>query len=161
MTQHIQFHIFCDASQFAYAAAVYVRVEDRMGVRVQLLQAKSRVAPLKKITIPRLEWLGCLIAARLASSVKQALSMEPEETHFWSDSTTALAWIRGNDEWGTFVGNRVKEINSLTQTDNWKHVPGIKNPADLPSRGCSPSQLLLSKWWEGPTWQIYRTLAIA
>ncbi|XP_021959629.1 uncharacterized protein LOC110855533 [Folsomia candida] len=146
-----QFHVFCDASQHAYAAAVFVRVEDNEQVSVQLLQAKARVAPMKKVTIPRLELLGYTIAARLSKSVKEALSAETP-TFYWSDSTTALAWIKRNDEWGTFVGNRVKEICSLSNSMEWNHVPGVLNPADLPSRGCSPSHLINSKWWEGPDW---------
>ncbi|OXA64746.1 Pro-Pol polyprotein [Folsomia candida] len=147
-----QFHVLCDASQHAYAAAVFVRVEDNEQVSVQLLQAKARVAPMKKVTIPRLELLGCTIAARLSKSVKEALSAEETPTFYWSDSTTALAWIKRNDKWGTFVGNRVKEICSLSNSMEWNHVPGVLNPADLPSRGCSPSHLINSKWWAGPDW---------
>ncbi|XP_035715513.1 uncharacterized protein LOC110859590 [Folsomia candida] len=152
LVKSVQFHVFSDASGAAYAAAVFVRVEDQKGVTVQLLQAKARVAPLKKMTIPRLELLGCTIAARLHSSVVEALSMDVVETYFWTDSMTALSWIQRNNEWGTFVGNRVKEICSLTKVENWRHVPGVMNPADLPSRGCNPAQLLKSRWWEGPTW---------
>ncbi|XP_035712077.1 uncharacterized protein LOC118437265 [Folsomia candida] len=83
---------------------------------------------------------------------KEALSAEETPTFYWSDSTTALAWIKRNDEWGTFVGNRVKETCSLSNSMEWNHVPGVLNPADLPSRGCSPSHLINSKWWEGPDW---------
>ncbi|XP_021947712.1 uncharacterized protein LOC110845573 [Folsomia candida] len=150
--EDLQLHTFCDASQGAYSAAVFVRVDRGSDVSIQLLQAKSRVAPIDKVTIPRLELLGCTIAARLTKAVKEALSYEDIPTFYWSDSTTALAWIRRNDEWGTFVGNRVKEICSLTRVEQWRHVPGKMNPSDLPSRGCSPSELLDSRWWEGPGW---------
>ncbi|OXA43068.1 Pro-Pol polyprotein [Folsomia candida] len=149
---NLQLHTFCDASQNAYAAAVFIRVETEDEVFIQLLHAKSRVAPINKVTIPRLELLGCTIATRLTSAVKKALAFEDIPTFYWSDSTTALAWIRRNDEWGTFVGNRVKEICSLSRVEEWRHVPGKLNPADLPSRGCSPSELLDSRWWEGPGW---------
>src|SRR5207237_4126511 len=77
---------------------------------------------------------------------------EDVPVYCWTDSSTALAWIRRNDEWGTFVGNRVKEICRLTPVDSWNHVHGIKNPADLPSRGCTSKELLESRWWEGPEW---------
>lgn len=56
------------------------------------------------------------------------------------------------DEWGTFVGNRVREIVKLTSPENWNHVPGKLNPADLASRGSSPRELMRSRWWEGPQW---------
>ena len=93
-----------------------------------------------------------MLGSRLAAATKEALKLENIEEFYWSDSTTAIAWIQGNDEWGTFVGNRVKEIRSQTGQDVWRHVPGILNPADLPSRGCSPTKLLQLKWWEGPSW---------
>ncbi|XP_021959323.1 uncharacterized protein LOC110855215 [Folsomia candida] len=151
--EDMQLHVFCDASQDAYAAVVFLRSENEDGaVTVQLLQAKSRVAPLKKSTIPRLELLGCVIAARLYSSTKKALGMGEVASYFWTDSTTALSWIKRNDDWGTFVGNRVRNILELTEAENWRHVPGVQNPADLPSRGCDSRELLESKWWEGPIW---------
>ena len=80
------------------------------------------------------------------------MSLGPDIAHcfMWSDSTTALAWIKSNDEWGTFVGTRVKEICRLTDEMTWQHVSGVHNPADLPSRGCSSSRLVQSRWWEGP-----------
>lgn len=150
--EEIQFHCFGDAPKKAYSAAIFVRVQHGDEISVQLLQAKSRVAPLKSLTIPRLELMASVITTRLASSVKSALSMEAATTYFWTDSSTALAWIRRNNEWGTFVGNRVKEICSSSLVSQWNFVPGKMNPADLPSRGCSPSQLLSCCWWEGPDW---------
>jgi len=148
-------HCFVDASKNAYAACLFVRTVRKEKVDLHLLMAKSRLAPLdkkkcKRVTIPRLELLGCLIGARLASSVMEAIGRLP--VTFWCDSTTALAWIRRDEDWGTFVGNRVREIRDLTKGCQWRHVPGELNPADLPSRGCTPSQLLGSKWWEGPSW---------
>jgi len=154
-------HTFTDASKIAYAGVVYLRSESEGAVTVQLLTAKARVAPVKAadqkagqttMTIPRLELMGCLVGARLCSNVKKALKLPVLPEYYWTDSTTALAWIRRNDCWGTFVGNRTTEINKLSKVENWHHVPGALNPADLPSRGCTPAQLLQSRWWEGPQW---------
>ena len=151
-----QIHTFTDASQYAYAAVVFLRVQKMDQVSVQLLMAKSRLAPLckkgKRATIPRLELMGCLVGARLYNTVVAALSFEGVDSYFWTDSTTALTWIQREEDWGTFVGNRVKEVNELTKKENWRFVPGVMNPADLPSRGCSLSELRESKWWEGPNW---------
>jgi len=84
--------------------------------------------------------------------IKRSLDFYVKKEFHWTDSTTALAWIQRSEEWGTFVSNRVKEIRESTKIVNWRHVPGVLNPADLPSRGCSPRQLLESQWWEGKDW---------
>lgn len=121
-------------------------------VKLTFVMAKSRVAPLKRITIPRMELLACVIGTRMAKYVIDEIHLSNQQSVIWSDSTTAIAWITRNNQWGTFVGNRVKEIRQLSDDMSWRHVPGVNNPADLPSRGCSPSQLAQSKWWEGPSW---------
>ncbi|XP_021966492.1 uncharacterized protein LOC110861672 [Folsomia candida] len=146
-----ELHVFCDASTHAYAAVVFLREVNERGITVSILQSKTRLAPIKTVTIPRLELLACTVGARLAQSVIKAMRSDLP-TFYWSDSTTALAWISRNNEWGTFVGNRVKEICQLSNPDDWRHVPGIYNPADLPSRGCDPVKFLESRWWEGPAW---------
>ncbi|XP_018395064.1 PREDICTED: uncharacterized protein LOC108773670 [Cyphomyrmex costatus] len=148
----ISFHIFTDASQEAYAAAVFARTQTLDNVYVQLIQAKSRVTPTIKITIPRLELLAATIGARLWNSIKDTEDYGDAEVLYWSDSTTVLAWIQKNKQWNTFVENRVKEIRLISNPQQWRHVPGSMNPADLPSRGCKAKQLVESRWWEGPAW---------
>lgn len=155
-SRKITLHTFVDASQLAYAAAVFCRVEQEEKVSIYLLAAKSRVAPLenkekRKLTIPRLELLAATIGARLYAQTSEYISVE-YDSYFWSDSSTVISWIKRNEEWGTFVFNRVAEIRELTPSTQWRHIPGICNPADLLSRGCTPKQLLKSKWWEGPSW---------
>lgn len=147
-----QIHVFADASKDAYAACVFIRTAEADEIKVQLIRAKSRLAPKGSATIPRLELLACTIAARLARSVVEALSPLEYEMWFWSDSTTALWWIKEEGQWEVFVRNRVKEIRELTDIKRWFHIPGENNAADLPSRGCSLYQLKLSRWWEGPPW---------
>ncbi|GFR04171.1 uncharacterized protein TNCT_669431 [Trichonephila clavata] len=121
---------------------------------VQLLQAKSRITPMKKITIPLLELMGATIEAGLFDSVSQALKPEIESinSYFWTDSSTVLTWIKRQEQWSVFVNNRIVEIRRLTPPENWFHVPGNQNPADILSRGCGPRQLWKSEWWLGPTW---------
>jgi len=144
-------HVFTDSSKFAYAACVFLRVEHDRETTVQLVMAKSRVAPTKKMTIPRLELLGCGVGARLATSVKKALEEPDMETVYWTDSSNALYWIEKHENWNTYVWNRVEEIRKLSSAESWRHIPGDCNPADLPSRGCSASKLLETRW-EGPQW---------
>ena len=153
----ISLHTFCDASQSAYAAVTFIRVEEESGVRVRFVQAKARVAPIRgenesKHSIPRLELLAALVGVRLTVSITEAMELNNVEIRYWSDSSTALAWIRRDINWGTFVFNRVREIRAFSKVEQWKHVPGHLNPADLPSRGCTVSQLIESQWWEGPEW---------
>ncbi|UYV61278.1 hypothetical protein LAZ67_1004219 [Cordylochernes scorpioides] len=145
-------HIFCDASQFAYATCIFLRIEKEDRVDIQLIQARTRVAPLKKLTIPRLELLACLIGARLTANVIQDLEFEEIPRFYWTDSTNALCWIQREDNWAAFVMNRVKEIHNLSPPESWRHIPGRLNPADLPSRGCSAESLKETRWWEGPAW---------
>ncbi|GFS83897.1 uncharacterized protein TNCV_2363351 [Trichonephila clavipes] len=78
--------------------------------------------------------------------------LENVPIYCWSDSVNALYWIKRKENWGTFVNNRVQEIRRLTNPEDWKHIPGILNPADLPSRGCGVVELIASLWWEGPSW---------
>ncbi|GBN29199.1 hypothetical protein AVEN_113976-1, partial [Araneus ventricosus] len=148
----LSLHVFCDASKTAYASCVFLRTEIDGTITCQLVQARARVAPIKAITIPRLELLACTIGSRLANTTKSDLGLEDVPICCWSDSVNVLYWIKGKENWGTFVNYRVQEIRRLTNPEDWKHIAGILNPADLPSRGCSAEELTESLWWEGPSW---------
>ena len=147
----VQLHGFSDASGRAYAAVVYIRSTYSDGqVNVRLVGSKSRVAPIKRQTIPRLELLGALILARLVNKLKSIGTEFP--TVLWTDSMTALCWIKNERVWKQYVGQRVDEIRRLTPKDSWRHCPGEVNPADLPSRGLSAKELSASNtWWNGPS----------
>ena len=150
--EDLSLHVFCDASKSAYATCIFLRSETANSVSCQLVQARSKVAPMKNTSIPRLELLACCIGARLAKSVVIDLQLQNIPKFFWSDSADALYWIKGSENWAPFVYNRIKEIRSLTELEDWHHVPGSLNAADLPSRGCSVETLLKSRWWEGVQW---------
>ncbi|CAG9787636.1 unnamed protein product [Diatraea saccharalis] len=151
----LSFHVFVDASQSAYAAVIFVRIETIDGIDVRFVQAKSRISPKSKksTSIPRLELLAASIGARLMKSVSDALSLTDDSSVFyWSDSNVVLSWIKRDAPWARFVFNRVKEIREISKPEQWFFVPGCNNPADLPSRGCDVEFLIHSKWWEGPLW---------
>uniref|UniRef100_A0ABD2W647 Integrase catalytic domain-containing protein n=1 Tax=Trichogramma kaykai TaxID=54128 RepID=A0ABD2W647_9HYME len=149
----VSYHMFVDASKNAYAAVLYVRTQDICGrVRVHLVQSKSRVGPTAEISIPRMELLAATLGARLAHSVEQSMGSSLRNLYFWTDSSTVLSWLRRNQQWARFVWNRVAEIKKFSDVKAWRHVPGILNPADLPSRGCTSRQLLDSYWIRGPSW---------
>ncbi|UYV80141.1 hypothetical protein LAZ67_18001817 [Cordylochernes scorpioides] len=145
-------HVFCDASAIAYATVIFMRKENASVIVVRFVEARNRLATIKRITIPRLELLACLIGARLLVHVLENLEESPEKIQCWTDSSPALYWIQQQENWAQFVSNRVKEITTLTKSEDWNHVAGEHNPADLPSRGESPSKFKKYGWWEGPKW---------
>uniref|UniRef100_UPI001439C39A uncharacterized protein LOC117162199 n=1 Tax=Bombus vancouverensis nearcticus TaxID=2705178 RepID=UPI001439C39A len=151
----IGLHGFCDASEKAYGACVYLRTLNTNGrVWTQLLTAKSKVAPLKCQTIPRLELSGALLLTSLMSTVQQALSHKITRTIYWTDSTIVLHWLNTSPHTlKTFVANRVSEIQTKTSIRDWRHVPTDDNPADLISRGQTPEEFLRPTIWQhGPAW---------
>ncbi|XP_076649869.1 uncharacterized protein LOC143357342 [Halictus rubicundus] len=157
-----QLHGFADASTLAYAAAVYLRIVTSSGrIVISLLAAKSKVAPVKPLTVPRLELSAALLLTRLVVFVRQALHELPRTTpcYCWTDSTITLCWLRQPaSKWKTFVANRVAQIESTLPDAIWRHVPSEENPADCASRGLLPSQLLgHDLWWTGPSWLHHST----
>ena len=154
----IEVHGFCDSSEVAYAAVVYAKMTTGTGVQVKLLSAKSKVAPLKKVTIPRLELLSCLLLAKLITSVKNAIEVEIELTRYicWSDAEIALYWLKNlKKEWRPWVENRVNEVRNLIDCEFWRHVPGKLNPADLATREGTVNDLLCDHWLRGPEFLVH------
>ncbi|GFU02609.1 integrase catalytic domain-containing protein [Trichonephila clavipes] len=154
ITENSELHLFVDACKSSYGACVYIQTVSPLGVKIRLIRAKSRVAPLKTMTIPRLELMACCIGARLVHSVYAALDIPDLKIFAWSDSMVALWWLKNHGDWSVFVANRVNEINSLVPSQIWRHVPGELNPADFLSRGISPRLFSDSLWWEGPSWLL-------
>ena len=152
---NIEVHGFSDASERGFGAVVYLRIRTLDGFQVSFAIARSRVAPTKKLTLPRLELLGALLLARLVHDVKNALHLENKsyESFYWSDSKVTIAWINSDPySLKTFVCNRVTEIQNL-EANNWLHCPGTLNPADLISRGCLADKLIHYDYWlNGPSW---------
>ena len=144
-----ELHGFCDASHRSYAAVIYILAIYSVGrIGVRLVASKSRVAPLKKRSIPRLELLGAVLVARLGS--KFAATVPQLRTFNWTDSMTALCWIKNEKVWKQYVQHRVEEIRELTTRNSWRHSPGEFSPADKPSRRLSTRELAENKiWWNG------------
>ncbi|XP_046142834.1 uncharacterized protein LOC123988088 [Osmia bicornis bicornis] len=150
-----EIHGFADASSLAMGVIIYLITKDETDqIRTALLMAKTKVAPLKRVTIPRLELSAAALLARIVKRIRKVLKMENAPIHLWTDSAVALAWIRSHpSRWKEFVHNRVSEIQTSLPDATWHHVPGTQNPADLASRGTTPQHLISDAlWWSGPPW---------
>jgi hypothetical protein len=147
---------FCDASERGYAAVVYARVQRPDGrVSVSLVGTKTKLAPLNKSTIPRLELCAALLLARWMARIRGTLGIRLTvvDWYAWSDSEIVLSWLSVRHEsFKVFVSNRIHKIQSLLPNCRWNHIASADNPADCASRGLSPSELLSHElYWKGPS----------
>ena len=128
----LQIHGFCDASENAYAGVVYLRMADSTGVvHTSLVMSKTKVSPIKRLSVPRLELCGAQVLAKLLHHVKGIFQVPLSEVYTWTDSTIVLNWLTGNPRrFKTYVGNRVSEIVDQVPPERWSHVVSADNPAD-------------------------------
>ncbi|KAJ8045018.1 hypothetical protein HOLleu_07935 [Holothuria leucospilota] len=152
--QKMEIHTFVDASSEAYGAITYVKSmnNDEASSTIRLVAAKTRVAPLKSTSIPRLELMAAVLGLRLTESVVKTLGFNMRDVTFWSDSSNVLWWIRGRSRnFKPFVANRVGVIQTKSNPSQWRYVPTKLNPADVASRGTTARELCESRlWWNGP-----------
>ena len=143
-----ELHVFTDASQLAYGAVAYARIISENGVSCSFLMSKAKVAPIKQLSIPKLELQAAVLGTRLAHFIKKHHTIEFKDTTFWCDSMAVLAWIKNSEKLKVFVGNRVSEIQSQSPTSSWRHISGKCNPADHVSRGILPADI--KEHWLSP-----------
>ncbi|XP_055543370.1 uncharacterized protein LOC129728919 [Wyeomyia smithii] len=148
-----QMHVLTDASEKAYACAVYIRVVTKNGkAECALLAAKAKVAPVKPKSIPRLELEGCELGTRLARHVQEHHRVILTRRFFWTDSTTALSWIRADPRnYRPFVAHRVGKILDSSNITEWRWVSSKLNPVNEATKwGKGPYFSDGSKWFSGP-----------
>ena len=152
--ERVELHCFCDASELAYAGYIYIKCVYGAEVKVNLVFAKNRIAPLSAHSLPRLELLGAGLVARAAAKVMKMYShLKFFLRAFYTDSQNVLHWIQSdNRQWATFVLNRVVEVHQLTKPKEWSYVRSERNPSDLATRPISGKDLACSSMWKhGPT----------
>jgi hypothetical protein len=150
---HSELHTFCDASEEAYSAAVYLRnVYKDETAKVQLVMAKTKLAPRKSLSIPKLELNAALLGARLSTYVMDALNIPELGRFLWTDSSTTRNWLRAvAANYTPFVSHRVGEVQSLTDASEWRFVPGKMNIADAATRSLLiDDEPIPPEWLEGP-----------
>ncbi|GBP48741.1 hypothetical protein EVAR_88202_1 [Eumeta japonica] len=138
-----------DASETAYAAALYWRATDSRGhVSTSLIIAKSRVAPLKITSIPRLELQAAVMGTRMATTVIEEHDRKPNTKFYWTDSKTVLTWLKnGARSYKPFVAHRIAAIEENSTLNEWRWVPTKQNVADDATRNVPRN---LDRWYNGP-----------
>ena len=128
----------------------------RWDSKFRLAASKSKVAPLKLITVLRLELMGAILGLRLTQNICRVLLIPVKSALFFSNSKDILWWIRGRGrDFRAFVANRAGEIQMATEPCQWQYVPTNLSPADLCTRGATPTELKESSlWWQGPVWLL-------
>ena len=148
----VELHNFSDACLAGFGQCSYLRlvdVDDQ--VHCSLVMAKARVAPLKTVTIPRLELSAALLSAEVSQLLHTELSYEQLKCYFWTDSKIVLGFLCNDSKrFHTYVANRVQQIRDVTTPEQWAHVATDENPADIASRGANGETLCNSIWFTGP-----------
>ena len=149
-----EIHSFSDASDNGIGQISYVRmINQRNEVHVSFLMAKSRVAPIKPISIPRLELTAAVVSVNVTRMLKSELDVDNVQCYYYTDSEIIIGYINNDARrFHVYVGNRVQHIRDRSSPEEWFHVPGKGNPADEASRGLTAKELIQSKrWFKGPS----------
>ena len=148
----VELHHFSDASERAYGQCSYLKQVEGDQVTTSLVMAKSRVAPSKPVTIPRLELMAATLSVKVAEFLHKELDYQDIKHIFWTDSKVVLGYIANEARrFHVFVANRVQKIRDFSDPSQWNYVSTTENPADFASRGMSASEIASSSlWWHGP-----------
>jgi len=140
----VTLHTFNDASASAYGSVVYARCETENTVSsVRFVAAKSKVAPIQSVSIPRMELMAAVLGMKLTLVIKNALEIDIRDCVFWTDSLDVICWLRNQSRvFKPFLAKRISHVHEHTNPSQWRHVSGEQNPADLLSRGVKIAKLV-------------------
>ena len=146
--------MFADAYEDTMCAVAYLRSKlKEYSADSAFVIGKCRVAPMRHLSIPRLELQAASVAVRLKEQIVKEHETKIHNCNFWSDSTTVLQWIHSSHrKQQVFVANRVAEILDTTNVSQWNPLSGINNPADIGARAINVDELKRSEWLTGPAW---------
>ena len=148
-----QLHCFANASDISYGCVFYLRLIDKEGkIHCSFVLGKSRVAPLKSVTIPRMELTAATSLVRLCRMITREIEYSIDDIFYWTDSMSVLRYIMNTKtRFHTFVANRLAVIHESSDISQWNYIETKQNPADLASRGASIEKFRRnSQWFIGP-----------
>ncbi|XP_048250607.1 uncharacterized protein LOC125378709 [Haliotis rufescens] len=148
-----ELHHFADASETGYGMVTYMRLIDEDGnIQCSFVIGKARVAPLKRITIPRMELTAATALVRMNAMLVRELDYTVGNSYYWTDSMSVLRYIANQtSRFHTFVANRLSVIHESSKIEQWRYINTQLNPADYASRGMSMKKLLETpQWINGP-----------
>jgi len=148
-----EIHSFSDASDTGIGQVSYLRLTNAENEHhVSFLMGKSRVAPLKPISIPRLELTAAVMSVNVTSMLSSELNIADVSSTYHTDSEIVLGYINNDARrFHVYVSNRVQHIRDRSSPDQWHHVAGKDNPADEASRGLTAKELIENqRWFNGP-----------
>ena len=148
----IELHMFGDSSQDFFSAVSFLRARLASSYQTELafVFGKARVAPMKALSIPKLEPQATLLATRLKEEILKGLNFKVTNIFMWTDSTTVLQWLNSCNKLPVCVGNRTGEVPASTTTDQGHYILSGDNPADTGTRGISSEAFKESSWVNGP-----------
>lgn len=148
----VELHVMVDAGEKAYCAVAYLRIKINQAVHISLIQAKARVAPVKNLSIPRLELQAAVTGSQIAKKITEEIGIKIETRHFWTDSTCVLSWINTKEKLCSYVGSRITKILETSSSESWHWVPSDLNAADRATKMSNEVDFSNgSIWLNGPT----------
>ena len=159
----VQLHVFCDSRQLAYGAVAYLRgTTPKSGTKCTFVMSKSKVAPIKPQTMPRLELAAAVLEAELSKYLSNTIlpKFHTSQIILWSDSQIVLSWISSSKHLRQqFIQHRVQLIRDMTSQSTWKYCPTTSDPADLITGGMDAKAFICRQqyWNQGPSWLMRPT----